>query len=149
MDAVTGRADSGRGASGLEIETLHHVSVPVTDLDRARRFYGGVLGLEELERPAFDFPGAWYALGNRQLHLIVHSAPRSLRGTTEIDSRDGHFALRVGDYGRTLAHLRAHGVDVKDSPVNATPWSQIYVTDPDGNVIELNVERAGPEEGSA
>lgn len=124
------------------IETLHHVSVPVTDLDRAKRFYGEVLGLAELERPPFDFPGAWYALGDRQLHLIVHTSPRSLRGTTEIDSRDGHFALRVRDYDETLAHLQAHGVTVKDSPLNPTPWAQLYVTDPDGNVIELNVERS-------
>lgn len=123
------------------IDSLHHIAVSVTDLERAKRFYGGVLGLEELERPPFDFPGAWYALGDRQLHLIVHANPRSLRGTTEIDSRDGHFAVRVDDYGRTVAHLRAHGVPLKERPVNVTPWAQIYVTDPDGNVIELNVER--------
>ncbi|MGH7563356.1 MAG: VOC family protein [Gemmatimonadota bacterium] len=126
----------------LAIETLHHVSLPVTDLERAKCFYGDVLGLEELGRPPFDFPGAWYALGDRQLHLIVHTTPRSLRGTTEIDSRDGHFAVAVRDYDETLAHLRAHGVALKDSPVNATPWAQIFVTDPDGNVIELNVEQS-------
>lgn len=126
------------------IENLHHVAVSVTDLERAKRFYGEVLGLEEIERPAFDFPGAWYALGQDQLHLIVHTSPLSLRGTTRIDSRDGHFAVRVDDYDGTVARLKAHGVTVKESPVNVTPWSQIYVTDPDGNVIELNVER---EEG--
>lgn len=126
------------------IEGLHHVAVPVTDLERAKRFYGEVLGLEEIQRPAFDFPGAWYALGEGQLHLIVHTSPRTLRGTTEIDSRDGHFAARVRDYDATLARLRAHGVPLKAKRVNVTPWSQIYVTDPDGNVIELNVER---EEG--
>ncbi|MGH7557000.1 MAG: VOC family protein [Gemmatimonadota bacterium] len=126
----------------LAIETLHHVSLTVTDLERAKRFYGGVLGLEELERPPFDFPGAWYALGDRQLHLIVHTTPRSLRGTTEIESREGHFAVRVRNYDETLAHLLAEGVALKDSPLNATPWAQIYVTDPDGNVIELNVERS-------
>ena len=44
----------------LEVETLHHVSICVTDLDQARQFYGGMLGLREIpeERPkAFDFPG--------------------------------------------------------------------------------------------
>ena len=124
------------------IHSLHHVAVSVTDLDRAKRFYGEVLGLTEIERPAFDFPGAWYALGDQQLHLIVHTSPRSLRGTTQIDSRDGHFAVRLRDYDEALARLRTHGVSVKESPVNLTPWSQLYVTDPDGNVIELNVERA-------
>ncbi|HET6342297.1 MAG TPA: VOC family protein [Gemmatimonadota bacterium] len=125
------------------IDSLHHVALSVTDLDRAKHFYGEVLGLEELERPAFDFPGAWYGLGNGQLHLIVHSSPRSLRGTTQVDSRDGHFAVRVRDYDQAVARLLAYGVPMKESPMNVTPWSQIYVTDPDGNVIELNVERAG------
>jgi catechol 2,3-dioxygenase-like lactoylglutathione lyase family enzyme len=126
----------------VEIETLHHVSLTVTDLARARTFYGEVLGLPELERPAFDFPGAWYSLGDRQLHLIVHTTPRTLRHTTEIDSRDGHFAVRVRNYRQTLEHLRAQAVPLRESPQNPTPWAQIYVTDPDGNVIELNAERA-------
>ena len=126
---------------GIEIETLHHVSLSVTDLERARAFYGGLLGLREIERPAFDFPGAWFALGDRQLHLIVHTAPRSLRGTTEVDPRDGHFALRVKNRRGALEHLRTNGVEVRDNPRNATPWEQIHFTDPDGNVIELNAER--------
>ena len=121
---------------------LHHVSLSVTDLDRARGFYRDVLGLREIARPAFDFPGAWFDLGNGQLHLIVHGHPRSLRGTREIDSRDGHFALRIDDYAGTAARLRAHGVTIIEKPDNATPWKQIHLTDPDGNGIELNVDRA-------
>ncbi len=120
---------------------MHHVSLCVTDLERAKRFYENVLGLRELDRPAFDFPGAWYQLGDRQLHLIVHTNPRTLRGTTEIDSRDGHFAVRVADYEATLAHLKESGIAVRERPVNQTPWAQLYITDPDGNVVELNTER--------
>ena len=123
------------------VERLHHVSLAVTDLESARRFYGHVLGLRELQRPAFDFPGAWYDLGNGQLHLIVHSAPRALRGTTEIDSRDGHFALRIGDWKAALARLEAYGVPYIERRDNPTPFAQIHLTDPDGNGIELNVER--------
>ena len=123
------------------VTSLHHVSISVTDLERAREFYGSVLGLPECERPPFDFPGAWYELGDRQLHLIVHAPTRTLRGTTEIEPRDAHFALRVDDYDAMLEHLRAHGVDVVASPQNVTPWAQMYVTDPDGNVVELNTER--------
>jgi catechol 2,3-dioxygenase-like lactoylglutathione lyase family enzyme len=125
----------------LAVDGLHHVSISVTDLERAKRFYGEVLGLSELARPAFDFPGAWYALGDRQLHLLVHTSPRTLRGTTDVDSRDGHFAVRVADYETALEHLRTQGVPIVESPRNPTPWAQIYVTDPDGNVVELNVER--------
>jgi glyoxylase I family protein len=120
---------------------LHHVSISVTDLDRARHFYGTVLGLAECERPPFDFPGAWYELGEGQLHLIAGQRARTLRGTTAIDARDGHCALRVEDYDATLARLQAHGVEVLESRTNVTPWAQMYVADPDGNVVELNVER--------
>ena len=121
---------------------LHHVSVCVTDLARARHFYGEVIGLRELPRPDLGFPGAWYAVGTSQeLHLIVHPPSKTMRGTPEIDGRDGHFAFRVASYEDTLARLRAHGIALIESPRNATPWAQIYVTDPDGNVIEFNVER--------
>lgn len=131
----------GEAERAVIIKSLHHVSIVVTDLAAAKAFYGGLLGLAELSRPAFDFGGAWYALGDRQLHLIVHPRARTIRGTTDIDSRDGHFAVRVRDYEETLAYLRSHGVTVRESPLNATPWAQIYVTDPDGNVIEFNAER--------
>ena len=125
----------------IDVQTIHHVAVTVTDLERARRFYGDVLCLEEIERPPFDFPGAWYRLGDRQLHLLVHPATRTLRGITSIDSRDGHFAVTVRSYRETLAHLEAAGVALADRPHNRTPWPQIFVTDPDGNIIELNAER--------
>jgi len=85
--------------------------------------------------------GTWYQLGDRQLHLIVHPGTRTLRGTTVIESREGHFGIRVRSYRKTLEHLKAQGVAVRDRPHNLTPWPQIYVTDPDGNVIELNAER--------
>lgn len=125
----------------MTIVTLHHVGIVVTDIVIAKAFYGGVLGLRELPRPAFDFEGAWYDLGDRQLHLIVHPPARALRGTREIDARDGHVALRVADFDEALARLQAHGVPVYVSRENVTPWMQVYITDPDGNVIELNVER--------
>jgi glyoxylase I family protein len=121
---------------------LHHVSVCVSDLGRAKQFYGEVLGLSELARPDLGFPGAWYAVGdNQELHLIVHPPSKTMRGTPEIDGRDGHFAFRVSSYEETLARLRERQVAVIESPHNKTPWAQIYVTDPDGNVIEFNVER--------
>lgn len=126
----------------LHISTLHHVAVCVTDIDRAKRFYSDILRLREVERPAFPFAGAWYELGDgRQLHLIVHDQPRTLRGTRDIDLRDGHLAFGVEDYDGTVAHLRAAGIECVERPQNVTPWQQIYVTDPDGNVIELNAPR--------
>jgi hypothetical protein len=36
--------------------------------------------------------------------------------------------------------LRSHGLECLESPRNLTPWAQIYVTDPDGNVVEFNAD---------
>jgi catechol 2,3-dioxygenase-like lactoylglutathione lyase family enzyme len=127
----------------IDVQSFHHIAVSVTDLDRARAFYGGVLGLEELPRPTFDVEGTWYRVGDGQLHLIVYPPTRTLRGTREIDLCDGHVALRVGSYGDTIAHLQAHGIPYLERAANPTSWQQIYVTDPDGNVVEFTVDRAG------
>src|SRR4028119_1943628 len=55
----------------LTVERLDHVSIIVTDVDRARAFYAGVLGLAEVPRPAsFDFPGAWVRVGPGGVHLL-------------------------------------------------------------------------------
>ena len=92
----------------LRIETLHHVALPVTDLARAKRFYAEVLGLREVERPPFAFPGAWFAMGDRVFHLIV-SDGQTFRAGKPVDTRDIHFAIRVASWREALAH-RAPGV---------------------------------------
>ncbi|MFD1674545.1 VOC family protein [Alicyclobacillus fodiniaquatilis] len=122
----------------IQAEFVQHVSIPVTDLEKAKAFYRDVLGLAEIERPAFDFPGAWFAIGSQQLHLIVHTPAKTLRGTTALDTRDGHFAIRIKDYDAAVKHFEASQVTFVANPNNKTDWGQIFLTDPDGNVIELN-----------
>lgn len=119
---------------------LHHVSVAVRDLEKARAFYRDILGLAEMERPPFDFAGAWFSIGEagQQLHLIVH--PGETLRTGGIDSRDGHFALRVESYGDALRWLDSQGVAYDARPNSRAGFPQIYVLDPDHNVIELNAD---------
>jgi glyoxylase I family protein len=133
----------------LEIETIHHVSLPVTDLERSKRFYEEVLGLEEVERPPFSFPGAWYAAGDRHVHLIV-SERQTFRAGKPVDSRDVHFAIRVKSYRDAVRHFRSKGYStdhadelyrIKENPTGTAGFPQLYVVDPDRNVIEINAER--------
>ena len=130
------------------ITALHHVALPVSDLERSRRFYRDTLGLTEIDRPsAFDFPGAWFALGDGQLHLIERRGG-TLRDGKPLDSRDVHFAVRVDDFEAMLSHLRASGYR-DDVPKDAARWlkfnrtpnagfPQIFIMDPDRHVIEIN-----------
>jgi catechol 2,3-dioxygenase-like lactoylglutathione lyase family enzyme len=133
----------------LTIQTIHHVSLPVTELERSRKFYSEILGLIEIERPPFDFPGAWFQVGDRQLHLIVHDNS-TFRADKKVDSRDIHFALRVASYSETRDFLRSKGFHpdayddlkkMKESPRSTAGWPQLYIMDPDRNVIELNADK--------
>jgi glyoxylase I family protein len=134
----------------MEILQIHHVSLTVRDLERSRRFYRGVLGLAEIDRPPFPFPGAWFDAGAGQhVHLIVHTDP-TFRGDKGIDTRDVHFAVRVPSFRKALEELLAKGfredaddrdpnvIRVQPRPVAGFP--QIYIMDPDRHVIEINAE---------
>jgi catechol 2,3-dioxygenase-like lactoylglutathione lyase family enzyme len=133
----------------LEFETLHHVAISVSDLARARRFYGEILGLEEIPRPDFPFDGAWYRINDRELHLIVSRDP-TFR-TKGVTLEDIHFAVRVKSYRAALAHLEAYGFSaastdepgrsMRVNPKSVTGYPQIHILDPDRNVIEINAEK--------
>ncbi|UVI28924.1 VOC family protein [Paenibacillus spongiae] len=125
----------------IKHEAIHHVSLIVSDIERARAFYKEILGLREIPRPPFDFPGEWFAVGEtgQQLHLIVHDG--QTKRTGGIDTRDGHFAIRVGDFDETVEWLRQHGIEHRANRDSITGFAQIFLLDPDRNVIELNAAR--------
>lgn len=136
----------------MDIGLLHHVTLTVTDLDRSKQFYREILGLKEIARPAFPFPGAWFEIGGgvQHLHLIVHDDATFRSPHKGIDTRDVHFAVRVPSYRGALEFLRAkgytehagdrdfHKMEVKPKPTAGYP--QIYIIDPDRHVIEINAE---------
>lgn len=126
----------------LEATAIHHISLNVTDLQRAVKFYKEVLQLKEIERPAFDFPGAWFAIGTegQQLHLIVHRD--AVLRNKGLDTRDHHFALRVKSYQAAIDWLDRCGVSYEARPHSKAGFPQIYVLDPDRNIVEINARTA-------
>ncbi|WP_209124557.1 VOC family protein [Alkalihalobacillus sp. BA299] len=125
----------------ITYKELHHVSLPVTNLEKSKKFYSEVLGLEEIDRPNFDFSGAWYRVGNQQIHLIDFPATQVLRKDQEINTREAHFALRVIDYFSTLEWLKSQNVLFKENRYSKSGFAQIFCCDPDGHIIELNVDQ--------
>ena len=115
----------------IGVTGVQHVALEVGDLDAAQAFYVDVIGLTVLDRPDFGFPGLWLGVPDgRLVHLIEGQRP----------AHPGHhFALEVADIDTAVAALRAKGVDVRD-PFETTPGAgqQAFLTDPSGNVIELN-----------
>jgi len=118
---------------------LNHVSITVTDIAKAREFYSGLLGLREIPRPAFDFPGIWYALGNGlSLHIILNDQlvrPAVERET--IEARYAHFALWTDDADDAARQIGRLGLACRDVVSGPTGLRQIFVKDPDGNMVEF------------
>ena len=117
----------------MEILELNHVAIHVADVERSCAFYREVLGLKQIPRPAFSFPGAWFQLGpSQELHIIGQREGEPLGGP-----RSNHFALRVPSIREAEAQLKAKGVPYQG------PWQrpdgawQIFLADPDGHFIEL------------
>jgi catechol 2,3-dioxygenase-like lactoylglutathione lyase family enzyme len=123
----------------LPFKHLSHVSVTVSDLQKAKAFYGGVLGLAEVPRPDFDFPGVWYSLGSHlQLHIIVNEQwPFRPVRPHEFEIRAPHFALYVDDADAIHARLVETGYPFHDYHSTPTGMRQLFVHDQDGNMVEF------------
>jgi catechol 2,3-dioxygenase-like lactoylglutathione lyase family enzyme len=92
------------------------------------------------ERGRITLPAELTPMPDGVVWLPANSPGSAVRRTRDIDARDGHLAIRVRSYDETVQHLRSHGIECLESPRNLTPWAQIYVTDPDGNVVEFNTD---------
>lgn len=118
----------------VQIIGLDHVQVaaPRGSEGAARRFYGGLLGLAEVEKPEGlrDRGGVWFACGIHQLHIGVtdHFSPAT----------KAHPALRVR---LTELDLMAEGLEEAGATVqwddSITGTRRFYTADPWGNRIEL------------
>jgi catechol 2,3-dioxygenase-like lactoylglutathione lyase family enzyme len=134
----------------MEILELHHVSLPTADLARSTSFYRDVLGLAEIARPDFPFPGAWFRLGDRELHLIGGQAA-TWAADAGTHPRRLHLAVRVASFAAALARLKGLGYGEDAAPGDAlhpvvqhhppTGYPQIYLVDPDRHLIEINAAR--------
>ena len=116
----------------IDLTTLHHVqlAMPEGAEDKARGFYGAVLGLSEAEKPEAlrARGGVWFETGNLRVHLGVE--------TPFVPARKAHPAFQVPDLNAAAARLRAAGVEI--SAVETLPgWSRFYLADCFGNRIEL------------
>ena len=114
----------------MHFKGIHHVSINVTDVEEAYKFYVDKLGLETLHRPDLGFPGYWLKAGEQEIHLIGIDSGRPVR--------EQHFALYVDDVDETIETLKI--LDITVSKPNVTPGicRAVFIHDPSDNMIEFN-----------
>jgi len=116
----------------MAISGIDHVQVaaPTGCEDDARAFYGGLLGLEEIQKPAALAArgGCWFRAGAQELHVGVEErfAP----------ARKAHPGLVDDDLAGLADRLRGagHGVTFDDAIPGV---ERIHVADPFGNRLEI------------
>ena len=126
----------------ITVERTDFVSVPVTDMDRARCFYGDTLGL-----PLVSGDDAWpeYQLGeNLSIYLID---PTNI-GQTFTAPHSSQIALRVADVAAARARLEQAGVEFDGETVDTGVCHMAFFRDPDGNSLMLHRRHASVEGAS-
>mgnify|MGYP002777941174 CR=1 FL=1 len=114
------------------LPAIDHVQIamPSGGEAQARQFFGELIGLPELPKPAelAARGGCWFQLAGAQLHVGVEADFRP--------ARKAHVALRVSGIERLRAALAAAGYTVQDdAPVAG--HARFFSADPFGNRIEF------------
>ena len=138
----------------MSIGGVSHITLLCTpaQLPGLRAFYERVIGLPIGPRPSFDFPGTWLYAGEEPIvHLAAvlgediatagNSASTGLPGARSSTGSIDHIALRVvGTVEGCRARLTAFGIEFSEAPVPGFPLYQLFLKDPLGVKLELNLE---------
>lgn len=127
------------------VHGLFHLAIKTTDLAATVAFWCDVIGLREMARPDFGYPGAWLACPQPGGVGIIHiyaGGPAlggggvAPSGTAAID----HVSLSCTGYRAYIARFQAAGLDWREFLVPGTTLWQLFVYDPSGVQIELTFE---------
>jgi catechol 2,3-dioxygenase-like lactoylglutathione lyase family enzyme len=125
----------------MSVGMLDHYNVSTRNLRDTVRFYEEVLGLVNGPRPPFDFPGAWlYSEGHPVLHLNdISPTDKPQRPDSGVID---HIAFGSRGFDALKQHLTGKGVSFRVNEVPNSTRRQIFLTDPNNVLIELNFDVA-------
>jgi len=119
------------------IKGLAHICFTVSNLEESIAFYKDKLGLS----PAFDFIND----NNERFGIYLHIGERNFielfKGNSDKSDQKGsykHFCLEVDDINAIADDLKKKGVDVTEVKMGSDHGWQAWLSDPDGNRIELH-----------
>jgi lactoylglutathione lyase len=116
--------------------SFNHISLHVSDLEKSKYFYCHLLGMVEMPRPNFSFPGTWLSMGNGlMLHLIAGKEYE-----TRSSNRGNHFAFAAEDVNKLEREFKAKGIEIVSNKIRVDGVRQMFIIDPDGYFVEFSEE---------
>ncbi len=116
----------------MKINEIAFSCYPVTDMDRSRAFYEGILGLNVTMDHKLE-NGHWveYDIGGGTLAIGVAEGMNP--------SMDGcSVALEVDDFDGAISELQAANVEFNFGPIETPVCRMAFVRDPDGNPVGIH-----------
>src|SRR4051794_14801854 len=129
----------------MAITHMQHYMVLSKNLEKTRAFYCDVLGLRTGPRPPFDFEGLWIYVGDvAAVHVATQSSYEGTGRVAASAARHGsgsvdHIAFSANNYDELIASFNRHGVKYRATQVPGSDLRQLFVLDPDGIQIEINI----------
>jgi catechol 2,3-dioxygenase-like lactoylglutathione lyase family enzyme len=124
----------------LTITGVDFVTVPTSDIEAARQFYGDVLGLPFLKQWG-ELPGIEFQAGNLTIAIMDPTA----FGMQAAAPHTLPIALQVDDVAAAKAQLEAAGVEFQGDIIDSGVCHQAFFRDPAGNTLGLHHRYAPPE----
>ena len=124
----------------IKLKSIRHTGVPVMDVEKAREFYGEVLGFQEIPRPEIrGIPGIWYECAGTQVHIIGQRNEMAAKGLPGVGT---HLAVQVENLEEAKTVLTKKGIAFQEftPPPHIGNAPVLFVKDPDGNIVELRTE---------
>ena len=131
----------------MPVTAINHYLVVSKNLERSKKFYQEVLGLELAERPDFGFPGYWLKTGDNICVHLASQDPNKIRdnfllkkhpkGTTGSGSVD-HIAFLAQNPEEVRNRIQKNKVEMHFRSFPDAKLFQIFLKDPDDVTIELN-----------
>lgn len=127
----------------MHVRELGHIVLYVRDVEKSRHFYGQILGWKEIAEGSSDQVAAFSSGRTHHELLLIEVGSRA--APIPPNPRLGlyHFGLRIGetddDLREAIETCQREGVRIVGA-ADHTVTHSLYVTDPDGNEIELYVD---------
>lgn len=115
---------------------INHMTIRVNDINRAEEFYGDILGFDLIRKMGESM--SVYQIGEEDTLVLVEAETNY--DPSSKDYRVDHFGFYLDsedEVDEMAEYLREHEVTILSGPANRKRGRFLFISDPDGNMIEL------------